>query len=70
MLLALAVGLVIAGCGSTPIDKGEVTLKVSPEGSPEKKLLGQIYAQALSAAGYRVKKAPKAPSSLPLGWKR
>jgi osmoprotectant transport system substrate-binding protein len=58
ILLALALGWVGAGCGDASVDKGEVTLKVRPEGSPERKLLGQIYAQALRTAGYRVKKAP------------
>lgn len=46
----------IVGCGSdAPVDKGEVTLKIRPEGSPERRLLGQIYAQALDLAGYDVK---------------
>jgi osmoprotectant transport system substrate-binding protein len=55
-LLAVGMGLAIAGCGGeVSVDKGEVTLKVRPEGSLERRLLGQIYAQALDGAGYRVK---------------
>jgi len=66
MLLALGLGLAIAGCGgSDSVDKAEVTLTVRPEGSPEKRLLGQIYAQALRVAGYRVKKAPEALVATP-----
>lgn len=56
--LSLALG-VVTGCGGDdPVDKSEVTLKVRPEGSPERRLLGHIYAQALREAGYRVKDAP------------
>jgi osmoprotectant transport system substrate-binding protein len=64
ILLALGVGLAIAGCGGGEIDKSEVTLRVpidgpgSPEGTPEKSILSQIYAQALKAAGYRVQSVP------------
>jgi len=64
VLLALGVGLAIAGCGGGEINKGEVTLKVpidgpgSREGTPEKSILSQIYAQALKAAGYRVQPVP------------
>jgi glycine betaine/choline ABC-type transport system substrate-binding protein len=45
----------------TPAKKAppEVTLAVRPEGSPEELILGEIYAQALQAAGYKVKKAPQ-----------
>ena len=62
VLLALGIGLAIAGCGGGgEIDKSKVTLTIpvegpsSPEGSVEKSILSQIYAQALKAAGYRVK---------------
>lgn len=62
MLLGLSLGLIVAGCGGdASVDKGSVTLKVRPEGPPERRLLGQIYAQALRIAGYRVKKAAPAP---------
>lgn len=65
MLLALGVGLAIAGCGDdTPVEKGSVTLTVPVEDSSggestaEKILLTQIYAQALKATGYSVKEIP------------
>jgi osmoprotectant transport system substrate-binding protein len=60
-LFALSAGLVIAGCGSSDsVDKSKVTLTVRSEGSPERRLLSQIYTQALMAAGYRVKEASAA----------
>jgi osmoprotectant transport system substrate-binding protein len=55
ILAVLSVGVSVAGCGNSEIDKSEVTLRVRPEGSAERQLLGQIYAQALKAAGYRVR---------------
>ena len=58
-LAALALACFVAGCGGDdPVDKSEVTLKVRPEGSPERKLLGHIYVQALREAGYKVKHVP------------
>ena len=61
MLLVLAVCLAAAGCGGddAPVDKAEVTLKLRPEGSPERRLLSSIYAQALKMTGYKVKKASR-----------
>lgn len=60
VLLALTFATAITGCGgNAPVDKSETTLTVRFEGSPERKLLGQIYAQALKAVGYRVKTAPE-----------
>jgi osmoprotectant transport system substrate-binding protein len=60
VLVALGVGLAIAGCGGSDssINKGQVTLTVRLQGTPEKRLMNQIYVQALRAAGYRVKAAP------------
>jgi len=47
--------------GSTSADatSAEVTLVVHPEDSPEKHILDEIYAQALKAVGYKVKRASK-----------
>ncbi len=62
MLLTVSIVGAIAGCsdsGSADETPAEVTLLVRPEGSPEKRLLSQIYAGALRAAGYRVKRVPK-----------
>lgn len=61
LLLTLSAIVAGAGCGGEDtVDKSEVTLKLRPEGSPERQLLGHIYAQALRQAGYKVKKAPRA----------
>jgi osmoprotectant transport system substrate-binding protein len=58
-LSAFALGSIAGGCGGdSAVDKAEVTLRVRPEGSSERRLLGQIYAQALKSAGYRVKVVP------------
>ena len=37
-------------------DNGKVTLTVGSKNFPEQEILGEIYAQALDAAGYKVKK--------------
>lgn len=50
-----------AGDAAGPIepnpDNGKVTLTIGSKESPEQEILGEIYAQALSAAGYEVKSA-------------
>jgi glycine betaine/choline ABC-type transport system substrate-binding protein len=73
MLLALALTLGIAACGSddnsdsteaggdsggaivSNPDNGKVTLTIGSKNFPEQEILGEIYAQALQAAGYKVK---------------
>ena len=57
ILLMLAVGCVLAGCGSGAGAKepSEVTIAVNSLGFPEDELLREIYSQALEAAGFRVK---------------
>ena len=73
MLLALALALGIAACGGGDDTTGtseaggaaiasnpeneEVTLTVGSKNFPEQEILGEIYAQALEAAGYKVKTA-------------
>jgi osmoprotectant transport system substrate-binding protein len=52
--LAVAGACLLAGCGGE-VDKADVTLKIRTEGSPERRLVTQIYAQALKRAGYHVK---------------
>lgn len=56
--LALSLSLPTYGCGDALVDKSEVTLKIRGRGTPERRLLNQIYAQALRSAGYQVKRAP------------
>lgn len=52
MLAALALSLGASACGSS--DNGDVTLTIGARGTPEEEVIGQIYAQALRAAGYQV----------------
>jgi osmoprotectant transport system substrate-binding protein len=70
-LLALALTAGIAACGSdddggesgdsgggaivSNSDNGDVTLTIGSKNFPEPEILGEIYAQALEAAGYTVK---------------
>jgi osmoprotectant transport system substrate-binding protein len=73
MLLALALTLGVAACGSSDDDSsstessggggaivsnpdnGKVSLTIGSKNFPEQEILGEIYAQALAAAGYKVK---------------
>ena len=71
VLLALFLSLGVAACGSSDDDStssdegggaivsnpdnGKVTLTVGSKNFPEAEILGEIYAQALKAAGYKVK---------------
>ncbi len=73
LLLALALTLGVAACGSddddggttegnggggaivSNPDNGKVSLTIGSKNFPEQEILGEIYAQALAAAGYKVK---------------
>jgi osmoprotectant transport system substrate-binding protein len=74
LLLALALTLGVAACGSddddggttaesnsgggaivSNPDNGKVSLTIGSKNFPEQEILGEIYAQALGAAGYKVK---------------
>jgi osmoprotectant transport system substrate-binding protein len=44
-----------AGAIQSNPDNGKVTLTIGSKNFPEQEILGEIYAQALSAAGYKVK---------------
>jgi osmoprotectant transport system substrate-binding protein len=44
-----------AGAIQSNPDNGKVTLTIGSKNVPEQEILGEIYAQALSAAGYKVK---------------
>lgn len=64
LLVALGGGALIGGCGgSDPVDTGDVTLLLPPsrefENTAEKRVLDQIYIQALRHAGYKVKRGPR-----------
>ncbi len=71
VLLALFLSLGVAACGSSDDDtsgggegggaivsnpdNGKVSLTIGSKNFPEQEILGEIYAQALQAAGYKVK---------------
>lgn len=70
VLLALVLSLGVAACGSSDDngtggegggaiasnpDNGKVSLTIGSKNFPEEEILGEIYAQALEAAGYKVK---------------
>jgi glycine betaine/choline ABC-type transport system substrate-binding protein len=67
VLLALALGLGMVACGSSDdsgsdegsifssLANGKVSLTIGSKHFPEQEILGEIVAQALKAAGYRVK---------------
>jgi osmoprotectant transport system substrate-binding protein len=73
VLLALFLSLGVAACGSSDDNStegeggggaiasnpanGKVTLTIGSKNFPEQEILGEIYAQALKAAGYKVKTA-------------
>jgi glycine betaine/choline ABC-type transport system substrate-binding protein len=73
VLLALFLSLGVAACGSSDDSStegeegggaivsnpanGKVTLTIGSKNFPEQEILGEIYAQALKAAGYKVKSA-------------
>jgi osmoprotectant transport system substrate-binding protein len=73
VLLALFLSLGVAACGSSndsssegeesggaivsSPENGKVTLTIGSKNFPEQEILGEIYAQALKAAGYKVKSA-------------
>jgi glycine betaine/choline ABC-type transport system substrate-binding protein len=46
-----------AGAIQSNPDNGKVTLTIGSKNFPEQEILGEIYAQALAAAGYKVKSA-------------
>jgi glycine betaine/choline ABC-type transport system substrate-binding protein len=67
LLAALLLGCLGAGCGGGggPKDPAAVTITVGSKNTAEEAILGEIYAQGLEAAGFRVKRKPRLPSGLP-----
>jgi glycine betaine/choline ABC-type transport system substrate-binding protein len=66
-LLALcAFGGSLAGCGGSDASSspGDVTITVGSKETTEEEILGEIYAQALEEAGFKVKRK-RIPSGLP-----
>ncbi len=64
-LLAVVLSCIGAGCGSGSVQNGDVKLTVATKGTAEEVVLGEIYAQALEAVGYKVKRKLTLPAGLP-----
>jgi len=66
-LLALILGGLVAGCGAgaEARQNSDVTLTVTSRPYPEEEVLGEIYAQALEAAGFKVKRDEIEAGALP-----
>ncbi len=55
--LIVASGFIVSGCGGADAkENGEITLTVASRGYAEEKVLREIYAQSLEAAGFEVKR--------------
>jgi glycine betaine/choline ABC-type transport system substrate-binding protein len=66
ILLALAIaGAAVAGCGDEPEAKSDPTITVASKNTSEEVIVAEIYAQALEAAGFNVKRDHRLPSGLP-----
>jgi len=64
-LLAGAFSCLGWGCGAGDTPVSDVTLTVASKNTAEEIVLGEIYAQALEAAGYKVKRELNLPIGLP-----
>lgn len=67
ILSALVIGCVAAGCGGSDdnAQAGDMTITVASKSTTEEVILGEIYAQALEAAGFEVKRDHRLPAGLP-----
>jgi glycine betaine/choline ABC-type transport system substrate-binding protein len=65
MLLAIALSWTGGGCGADDARDSKVTLTVASRSSAEEVILGEIYAQALEAADYKIKRDLSLPAGLP-----
>lgn len=63
--LAILLGGVVVGCGAEATETGEPTITVGSKDTVEEVVIGEIYAQALEAAGFKVKREHRLPAGLP-----
>lgn len=64
ILLAAFLGCT-GGCGADNVQSSDLTITVGSKNTAEEMILGEIYAQALEGAGYKVKREPRLPAVLP-----
>lgn len=65
IVVLLVAGIVATGCGGETTAKTDLTITVGSKSTTEETILGEIYAQALEAAGFEVKREHKLPAGLP-----
>lgn len=65
ILLVAVLGWIGGGCVAGSGQNDELTLTVGSKNTAEEVILGEIYAQALEGAGYKVKRESRLPAGLP-----
>jgi glycine betaine/choline ABC-type transport system substrate-binding protein len=63
--LALLLGCVAAGCGAEATENGDPTITVASKDTAEEVIIAEIYAQALEASGFKVKRNHRLPAGFP-----
>lgn len=64
-MLAVLLCCVVAGCGADAGQDGNPTITVGSKSTTEEMIIAEIYAQALEAAGFKVKREHNLPAGLP-----
>lgn len=65
VLAVAALGCIGGGCGAGNSQNSDVTLTIASKGTAEEIILGEIYAQALEAVGYKIKRELRLPPGVP-----
>ncbi len=65
VILALLLACIAGGCGAEATENGDPTITVGSKATTEEEIIGEIYAQALEAAGYKVKRNHDIPAGFP-----
>jgi glycine betaine/choline ABC-type transport system substrate-binding protein len=65
ILLAFVLGAGASSCGGESKENSDVMITVASKNTAEEMIVGEIYAQALEAAGYQVKREHGLPPGLP-----
>jgi glycine betaine/choline ABC-type transport system substrate-binding protein len=65
VILSMVIAAGVAGCGGEAPARDDVTITVGTKSTTEEVIIGEIYAQALEGAGFRVKRDHRLPAGLP-----